>query len=135
MGGGGSVVNKVANFAVDPIGSAASAFTGDKIKTTIPAVGYNELVKKPRDAKNAILDDIRGQEEAAKKAEQEYQREQSEEKKRQRDLALQNLQRSQARLKSRPRSAQGYGGTILTSPLGVAGGNDGQQTQRTLLGS
>lgn len=130
--GGSSIVKTV----LDPVGTILSKTTGDDINLNPALIGKKELYDKPRKAAGDIEEQIRQQEEAAKKAEDEYKREQTEEKKRLRDLALQNLQRTQAQFKQTQGTGQkgGYSGTILTSPLGVSGNNTASSGQKTLLG-
>ncbi len=131
MGGGGGVVNAI----VDPIGSAVGAITGDKVNLNPLTIGKDQLYDKPKEMQKNIENEIKQQEEAARRAEEEYQKEKTDEKKRLRDIALQNLQRSQAQLKSQgPTKKGGYSGTVLTSPLGVAGDTSASTGQKTLLG-
>lgn len=109
MGGGAkSVVNTIAD--------AASPLTVGLLNST-----KKELYDKPKQMQSEMERELREQEEAARRAEEDYKREQTEDKKRQRDAALQNLERTQARLRSlQPKQKGGYSGTILTSPLGIS---------------
>lgn len=127
MGGGGGVVNAI----VDPIGSVASAVTGDKISLNPITTGKRELYDKPKQQMKDAKAEMERQQSEYNRAEDEFKKEQTEDKKKRRDLALQNLQRAQAALRGfQPRS--GRAGTILTSPLGISSAVEG--VQKTLLG-
>lgn len=135
MGGGGNIVNTAFKAAVDPIGSVASAITGDNVNLSLPTIGKRELYDKPKEAMKAAEDEMRRQQDAYDRANRDYQNEQTAEKKRLRDIALSNLQRAQARARMRGSGSNaGAGGTILTSPLGVPGDTTAG-AQKTLLGS
>jgi hypothetical protein len=135
MGGSSSdVVGAVANPIGYIAGKGGGAATGvDNLDPA--ALAKDQLIDKPKQAKDDIEKQIKQQEEEARKAEEEYQKEQSDAKKQARDTALQNLQRTQARLRSLPSSQKGgYSGTILTSPLGVSSDQSTTPGQKTLLG-
>ena len=137
---GGSSSNLISSVT-NPIGYVQDELIekagGGKDFTTNPTgTATKELVEKPKAMQKEIEREIQAQEEAARKAEEEYQKDQSAAKKEARDVALRNLERSQARLKSQqPTQKGGYGGTILTSPLGLSGSDtNGNAAQKTLLG-
>lgn len=138
MGGGNNDLvgqNSLVSAAIDPVGFVASKTTGQDIKLNPISVGYDQGVTKPKEMKEDIEKQIKQQEEEARKAEEEYKNEQSDAKKKARDLALQNLQRSQARLQSlQPTQKGGYSGTVLTSPLGINSDSSNTPGQKTLLG-
>lgn len=137
MGGSASsVVSAVVNPYAYVAGKVASKATGQDIKLEPAGIVTNQLIDKPKEMKDEISKQIKEQEDAARRAEEEYKKEQTDAKKQARDIALQNLQRTQARLRSQqPSQKGGYSGTILTSPLGVSGGDTNAGTsQKTLLG-
>lgn len=129
---GGGSITKVAK---DPLALVTGGLAPSIASVTGTANTLKgEFYDKPKDAAKDIEREIQQQEAEVRRTEDEYKREQTAEKKKQRDLALQNLQRSQARLKAGGQAGGGYGGTVLTSPLGVAGNTNPATVQKTLLG-
>lgn len=127
MGGGGDIVKAV----VDPIGTVASAVTGDDVNLSPISIGKKELYDKPKKLMKEAEDEAKRQQDEYDRSLKAFEQDSSDNNKKNRDLALQNLQRAQARLRSY-RSGGNKGGTLLTSPLGVV--NDVISNTKTLLG-
>lgn len=127
MGGGGDVVKAV----TDPIGTVASAVTGDNINLSPISIGKRELYDKPKQMLKDAEDEANRQQDEYNRSLKAFEQNNSEDNKKARDLALQNLQRAQARLRGF-RQSSNKGGTLLTSPLGIA--SDVIANTKTLLG-
>ena len=128
MGGSAS---SVVSAALDPVGTVASAVTGQDIKLSPYTIGKNELYDKPKQALKDAEDEANRQQDEYNRSLKAFEDNATEDNKKARDLALQNLQRAQARLRGF-RQSSNKGGTLLTSPLGVA--NDVISNTKTLLG-
>lgn len=125
--GGSSIVNAF----VDPIGRGISAVTGDDVNLNPLTIGKKELYDKPKQALKDAEAEANRQQQEYDKSLKLFEKDSNENNRKQRDLALANLERAKSRLRQY-RGSGNKGGTLLTSPLGVV--NDAISNTKTLLG-